>query len=292
MDLKSLQAFIHLADSYHFGKSAEALHLSPSTLSRIIQRLEQEVGSDLLQRDNRSVTLTPAGQKFLGFAQQQVDSWQLLKLDLQERNTQLEGKLSIYCSVTAAYSHLPAILDRFRFAHPQVEIVLATGDAAQAVERVQAEQADVAIAACPDNLSSQLKFYSLAEIPLAVIAPMISCAVQQQIGSKQIPWQQLPFILPEHGPARRRINSWFRQMHIRKPHIYANVTGHEALVSMVALGCGVGIVPDVVVENSPVRDRVQIIKTDKLLEPFDLGVVCLKKRASDPLIDAFLAALN
>ncbi|MFO6424123.1 HTH-type transcriptional activator IlvY [Motilimonas sp. KMU-193] len=292
MDLKSLQAFIHLANSHHFAKSAEALHLSPSTLSRIIQRLEQEVGSSLLQRDNRSVALTPAGEKFLGFAQQQLDSWQILKADLQGNNAQLEGKLSIYCSVTAAYSHLPQILDRFRLHHPQIEIVLATGDAAQAVERVQSEQVDVAIAACPDNLSNQLTFHSLAEIPLSVIGPVINCSVQQQISMTPVPWQQLPFILPEHGPARRRINSWFRQMHIRKPHIYANVTGHEALVSMVALGCGVGIVPDVVVENSPVRDRVQRIKTEKLLEPFDLGVVGLKKRVTEPLINAFLMALN
>ncbi|RJG50620.1 HTH-type transcriptional activator IlvY [Motilimonas pumila] len=292
MDLKSMQAFIHLANSMHFGKSAEALHLSPSTLSRMIQRLEQDVGTKLLQRDNRSVALTAAGQKFLTFSLQQVDNWQQLKLGLTEHKTQLEGKLAIYCSVTAAYSHLPRILDTFRLAHPQIEIALITGDAAQAIEKVQEGEVDVAIAACPDNLSTRLKFYSLAEIPLTIVAPTIHCAVQQQLKGAIIPWSDLPYILPEHGPARRRINSWFRQMHIKTPNIYAKVNGHEALVSMVALGCGVGIVPDVVVENSPVRDRVQIVKSDKLLESFDLGVVCLKKRFQDPLISAFLSGLE
>ncbi|MBL3313126.1 hypothetical protein ELP73_29155, partial [Klebsiella pneumoniae] len=42
----------------------------------------------------------------------------------------------IFCSVTAAYSHLPPILDRFRVAHPSVEIKLSTGDAADAMETV------------------------------------------------------------------------------------------------------------------------------------------------------------
>lgn len=42
-----------------------------------------------------------------------------------------------------------------------------------------------------------------------------------------------------------------------KPNIYAQIAGHEAIVSMVALGCGVGIAPDVVINNSPVREKVQ-----------------------------------
>ncbi len=47
----------------------------------------------------------------------------------------LSGELRLFCSVTAAYSHLPPILDRFRAEHPQVEIKLDTGDAADAVEK-------------------------------------------------------------------------------------------------------------------------------------------------------------
>jgi len=53
MDTKSLKLFQHLANSLHFGKTAAAYHLSPSTLSRSIQRLEEELGSQLLIRDNR-----------------------------------------------------------------------------------------------------------------------------------------------------------------------------------------------------------------------------------------------
>ena len=63
MDLRNLELFLHLADSLHFGKSADAMAVSPSTLSRAIQRLEQETGCILFERDNRSVRLTPAGEK-------------------------------------------------------------------------------------------------------------------------------------------------------------------------------------------------------------------------------------
>jgi LysR family positive regulator for ilvC len=63
MDQKALAMFAHLSQSLHFGKTAQAHHISPSTLSRAIQRLEDEVGYELLHRDNRTVVLTDSGKK-------------------------------------------------------------------------------------------------------------------------------------------------------------------------------------------------------------------------------------
>ena len=63
MDLRDLKLFLHLAESCHFGRTARAMHVSPSTLSRQIQRLEEDVGHALFLRDNRTVTLTEAGER-------------------------------------------------------------------------------------------------------------------------------------------------------------------------------------------------------------------------------------
>ncbi|UZG98843.1 LysR family transcriptional regulator [Salmonella enterica subsp. enterica] len=70
MDLRDLKTFLHLAESRHFGRSARAMHVSPSTLSRQIQRLEEDLGQPLFVRDNRTVTLTEAGEELRVFAQQ------------------------------------------------------------------------------------------------------------------------------------------------------------------------------------------------------------------------------
>ena len=53
MDIRSLELFQHLATSLHFAKTSDALFVSPSTLSRAIQRLEEECGTALFVRDNR-----------------------------------------------------------------------------------------------------------------------------------------------------------------------------------------------------------------------------------------------
>jgi LysR family positive regulator for ilvC len=292
MDIKSLELFVHLTNSLHFSKTAQAKHVSPSTLSRSIQRLEDELGVCLLIRDNRSVVLTEAGMLFKQYALQQLEQWELLKRSIKKSKSELQGQINLYCSVTAAYSHLPPILERFRLLHPKVEIKLTTGDSAAAVDQVLQHQVDFAITAYPDSFPARLHFIQLAEIPLSIIGPITPCSVTQQIQQTNIDWKNIPFILPEHGAIRHRFDTWYRKLKIGKPFIYGKVAGHEALLSMVALGCGVGVAPEVVIENSPVRDRIQSLSVATPLDSIDLGICCYKTRASEPLISAFIDCIK
>ncbi len=289
MDLRDLKLFLHLAESRHFGKTAKATYVSPSTLSRQIQRMEEELGHPLFLRDNRTVELTQAGQQLKAFAQQTLLHYQQLRNALSQEDESLSGELRLFCSVTAAYSHLPTVLDRFRALHPSVEIKLTTGDAADAVEKVQSNDADLAIAGRPENLPTSVEFHKIGEIPLVMIAPSLPCPVQSLMAVDKPDWASIPFILPEHGPTRRRIDQWFRRHHISNPMIYATVAGHEAIVSMVALGCGIALLPSVVLDNSPesVRRRITVADNVAQTSAFDLGVCVQKKRLNEPLIHAF-----
>ncbi|VEC01819.1 Morphology and auto-aggregation control protein [Cedecea lapagei] len=289
MDLRDLKTFLHLAESRHFGRSARAMHVSPSTLSRQIQRLEDDLGQPLFLRDNRTVTLTEAGEQLRQFAQHTLLQYQQMRHTLGQQGPSLSGELHLFCSVTAAYSHLPPILDRFRAEHPSVEIKLTTGDAADAVEKVDSSEADLAIAGKPESLPPGVAFSMLENLSVALIAPALPCPVRVQVSQPEPDWAKIPFIMPEQGPVRRRIELWFRRKKISNPLIYATVAGHEAMVSMVALGCGVALLPEIVLENSPepVRNRVQILERNDEKTPFELGVCVQKKRLNEPLISAF-----
>lgn len=234
----------------------------PSTLSRQIQRLEEDLGQPLFVRDNRTVTLTEAGEELRVFAQQTLLQYQQLRHTLDQQGPSLSGELHIFCSVTAAYSHLPPILDRFRAEHPSVEIKLTTGDAADAMEKVVTGEADLAIAGKPETLPGAVAFSMLENLAVVLIAPALPCPVRNQVSVDKPDWSTVPFIMADQGPVRRRIELWFRRHKISNPQIYATVGGHEAMVSMVALGCGVALLPEVVLENSPepVRNRVMILE--------------------------------
>ena len=283
-----MSLFQHLAGSLHFGKTAAANHISPSTLSRAIQRLEEQLGSQLLIRDNRSVILTKEGQQFLTYVEQQIDQLELLKQSLNQTQKKLSGSLNIYCSVTASYAYLPPLLEKFRQAHPNVDIYLDTGDAADGIDQIKNQGVDLAIAAKSDDLSSSIHFQSIATVPLGIATPKINGVVKKALQADSVDWANVPIILPEHGVARKRFEQWFKHKHAGRPNVYAQVSGQEALVSMVALGFGIGLSPIVVADNSPVKDLVELLP-DTQIAPFDLGLCCFKRNLEDPVISAFLS---
>ena len=98
-------------------------------------------------------------------------------------------------------------------------------------------------------------------------------------------------ILPERGLARQRVDQWFSRRGVQ-PNIYAQVAGNEAIVSMVSLGFGVGVVPQIVLDNSPLADRVETVDIKPGLAPYEVGLVTPEKKLASPLISAFWQALE
>ncbi|PVX41307.1 LysR family positive regulator for ilvC [Pasteurella langaaensis DSM 22999] len=292
MEFNDLNLFIHLAQTQNFSKTAVQHHMSPSTLSRQIQRMEDELGQPLFLRNNRQVVLTEMGQQFLQFAQRNWQQWHQFKQQIRTNSEELSGELKLFCSVTAAYSHLPQVLEKFRVRYPKVEIQLTTGNAALAVERVQSQQADLALAGRPMNFPNTLAFHHIDDISLSLIAPRVACTATQLLQQDPIDWQQMPFILPVDGMARQRFEQWAKEKKIKHPKIYATVAGHEGIMPMVALGCGLAILPDVVIKNSPMHTQVSSLHLDMPIAPFELGICVQKQSLELPLIKAFWQTLQ
>jgi LysR family positive regulator for ilvC len=292
VDTRQLQHFLNLSDSLHFGRAAEASHISPSALSRSIQRLEDELGIVLFERNNRSVSLTAAGRLFLDYARDAIGEWDAICNTLMAEAEELRGEVSMFCSVTASHSFLFDILARFRGDHPRIEIKLHTGDPEEAIARVQAGNEDISIGARPASLPKGLAFRPIAVSPLVFIAARDTSHPGMVTGraARAADWSGTPMILPERGIGRSRADEWFRRLGLA-PDIYAQVAGNEAIVSMVSLGFGIGIVPRIVLDNSPLADRVRVLDIRPELAPYEVGLFALEKRLASPLISAFWAQL-
>jgi LysR family positive regulator for ilvC len=293
MDARSLKQFVNLSDCLHFGRASEASHVSPSALSRSIKRLEDELGVDLFERNNRSVSLTHAGRLFLNYARDTLGDWDAIRNKLMEESGELRGEVSMYCSVTASYSFLFEILTRFRRDHPHIEIKLHTGDPEDAIPRVLSGEEDISIGAKPQNLTAGLAFKLIAVSPLVFIearrkkGQIHSCNAQPEAEE----WAGKPMILSERGLARRRVDQWFRALGVQA-NIYAQVAGNEAIVSMVSLGLGVGVVPQIVLDNSPLADTVRVLDIKPALEAYEVGLFTLEKKLASPLINALWSQLK
>ena len=226
MDLKSLHQFLALADNLHYGRASLASNVSLSTLSRSIRQIEQELGVELFERDNRSVSITREGQIVEHYARDALDRYNALQHQLMERAGPLQGELSLYCSVTASHSILFDLLERFRPSYPQVDIKLQTGDPEEAINRVLAGKADIAIAARPQRLPRGVLYRHVSTSPLLFIAPVhtTDTAIPGQNPSHSLRWSEVPMIIAISGLARKRVDAWFKTRRI-SPRIYAQVAG-------------------------------------------------------------------
>ena len=289
MDIRSLEVFLDVAQTLNFSRSAERLHLSVSAVSRIIQRLEAGVGQPLLLRDRRTVQLTGAGAAFRDYARDAVADWRQLQRRLRS-DRELVGEISLYGSVTASYRVLTPILERFRASYPGVDLMLQTGDQAEGIDRVLAGENDMSVSGRPAQLPERLQFLPLLESPLRICVPAVDCAVRRQVldlrPADSAAWSAIPFIFPERGVTRGLLANWLSVRGLR-PRVYAQVAGHEAIVAMVALGLGVGIAPELVVDASGMRDRVEYLPLDAPLSMLSVGLCCLRSRSDDAVLAAF-----
>ena len=291
MHFDTLRQFLHLSRTLHFTQASRELHVSASALSRSIKRFEEDVGAALLLRDNRSVELTAEGVRVQRYASETLAPWEKLREELRQKQSTLSGTLSLFCTVTAAHSFLPTLLSRFRNAYPEVTIRLETGYAVDALQILADDAVDVAVAALPDRIPRALLTRVITYTPLLLWAPRAECEVSHMVERDPIAWAQVPMVLPETGLARQSLERWFRSRHI-VPRVYGEVSGNEAALSLISLGCGVGIVPELVVEKSPLRSQVRALEVRPRLSEFRVGVCVKRKRLGSASVLAFWESIS
>ncbi|BDS06683.1 transcriptional regulator IlvY [Oceaniferula spumae] len=282
MNLHELKNFLTLAELLHFGKAAHACNMSPSALTRSIQRTEEVVGQPLFLRDNRTVSLTPAGEKFRAYAVQAVRDWDSFREQFQDTDT-VSGLVSIYASVTAVYSLLPNLLESYRSAYPDVQLELRTGSAEESVKQVLAGEIDLSVAALPDQQHNQLEFMPLTQTDLVFVAPKKLKDLPQSNG--QLDLAKAPLVIPRSGLSRKRLDQWLKKNNTL-PNINTEVSGNEGILAMVRLGCGIGVVPELVLERSPFRKDVRKIENAPALSPYVVGLCTTQKNLKRPAISA------
>jgi LysR family positive regulator for ilvC len=273
---QELNIFLHLAESLHFARSAKAAGMSASALTRFVQRLEQDLGQPLFQRSRRSVTLTRAGEIFRDHARAQLAGHARLLEALAAEKQAPTGELRIACTVTACHSVLPKLFARCRARYPGIHLQLSTSDAARCLQGLENDEVDLAVVPEPDRPAGELRFVRLAFTELAFIAPAADeeLARRAKLGGNH--WNGLPVILPRRGLERERIDAWLAEQGAR-PDVYAEVDGNEAILALVALGCGVGVVPELVRKDSPLRGRIEQVEVKRPPRGYHVSL-CAKSR--------------
>lgn len=284
MDFYELKAFLTLSRQLHFAKASAALNMSPSALSRLISRLEEETGVKLLDRDTRQVSLTKEGEEFALFAGKCLEEKKALEDSLVKTEGFLQGTLNVYASVTACYTILPDFIASLSEKHPFIKISVETGDPAGAIEALKEGRAQLAVTAIPSkspqSIDSEISGLDrLVELESVSVkkSPLVLVSSPNKFQNKKYTTPEetissLPLILPKAGLARKRFDYWCKNRNI-SPNILAETAGNEAIIALARLGLGLGLVPKIVLENGPFSEGVVQYSTFSQLEEYNIGFI-------------------
>ncbi len=123
-EIRQLRYFIAVAERLHFGRAAEALHISQPPLSRAIRALEEELGAELFVRNRRRVELTPAGTRLLEDGRRLLAQLGRTAQEVRGLAEGRSGRLRIGFVSLADFGMLPGLLKAYKAAHPGVRLAL------------------------------------------------------------------------------------------------------------------------------------------------------------------------
>lgn len=124
MDIRQLKYFVAVAETRNFTRAAERLHMAQPPLSRQIQQLEEELGTELLLRNSRPLRLTETGRMFYEQALQIINRVEQLKTSARQIGLNQKQSLSIGFVASSLYGGLPMLVRKLRQSYPDVEIQL------------------------------------------------------------------------------------------------------------------------------------------------------------------------
>jgi LysR family transcriptional regulator, benzoate and cis,cis-muconate-responsive activator of ben and cat genes len=243
LDLRRLRYFIALAEELHFGRAADRLNIAQPPLSRLIGRIEADIGAQLIDRSRSQIRVTQAGMVLLARAREIIRQVDEATAEIAQLGSGKSGILRIGFVGSATHGFLPGLIKIFRACHPDVELTLSAMNNAGLKEALVRREIDGAIAR-PAIDDDEILTEKLHEEPLIVALPD---AFERE-------WQQpLPlaslrdasFILyPQHPRPSfaDHILSVCSAAGFR-PHNPVMAMDYQTAVSLVSVGVGVCIVP-------------------------------------------------
>ncbi|CAA9522202.1 MAG: hypothetical protein AVDCRST_MAG79-264 [uncultured Thermoleophilia bacterium] len=241
MELRQLRYFVAVAEELHFRRAAERLHVAQPGVSQQIISLEAELGVRLLDRDRRTVALTPAGTALLEEARAVLAGVDRARARTQAAGSGVTGRLRLSLTRSLTGGLAGRIVDAYRGRFPEVELELSAGHTSLHVEQLREGAIDVAFVRPPlnDPLIAELE---LAREPLVCVLPsQHRLARRRRVSREDLRDEPLVWWARDHGPGPW--DEMLAQVYGRggTPPIVRTEPAEERILSAVAEGLGVSL---------------------------------------------------
>src|SRR5258708_26800591 len=251
MELRQIRSFLSIAETLHFGRTAELIHLSQPALSLQIRALEEDVGVRLFERNRRKTTLTAAGVAFRDDA-----AAALAQLDQAIRRARLAangklGLLRIGFISTAGSEIVPNIVGQFRELNPEVAFSLRAVTTADQVQMLETGSLDIGFLRLPIGGHSALDIVTVHREPFVLVVPAShKLAKRKKVRLSEVSGQDFVMYERPHPPWFPDLIFWILRHARIVPNVSQTAAELSTLISLVDAHMGVAILPLSAVKHS------------------------------------------
>jgi DNA-binding transcriptional LysR family regulator len=285
MELRQIRSFLSIAETLHFGRTAELIHLSQPALSLQIRALEEEVGARLFERNRRKTTLTAAGVAFRDDA-----AAALSQLDQAIHNARLAangklGRLRIGFISTVGSRIVPNIVRQFRELNPEVEFSLRAITTADQVPLLETGSLDIGFLRLPIGGHPALDVVVVHREPFVLVVPSShNLAKRKRVRLREVSGDEFVMYERTYAPGFHDLILGILRDAMIVPNISQTAAEIATLISLVAAHMGVAILPASAVKNS-VASVTACDIVDKI--PMSEIGIAFSKRVRAAVVDNF-----
>ncbi len=289
ISLAELEAILAVLQHGSFNAAADALNISPPSISARVRHAEDVLGVKLFHRTTRKVLPTEHGNRLGIRAESAITELRALLHDFKDEAQLRKGLVVIGATPAVAATVLPDVIQRFTRRWPNVEVMLRDDFFGRALERLSSGEVDFALSPFR-QIDPQLEFELLYREEIVIVAPVTHPVVSR--GNVDIPTlAKYPLLtMPAQSAVWNTLSDAFAAVNV--PFTPAFLTLHQlTLLAMVKAGFGVTVLPRL---SLRLMD-MQGLATARVVAPGlyrQVGIVKAKGRAIRPAAEAFMDALR
>lgn len=268
MNLKQLEAFVHVAEGKSFSKAAKELFLTQPTVSAHIAGLEKELNARLFVRNTKEVKLSEEGKLLYDSAKQIVVLQKKIEKTFLENEKKEEHCITIAASTIPAQYLLPEILVKFNERYPNEQFKVIETDSAKVVEEVLNHSVDIGFTGTVLD-RKHCKYIPFYQDELMIITPNNEKFRTLQATANDTGWiLKEPVIMREEGSGtRKEAEKQLRKsgIDIAKLNVVASMENQEAIKKSVGNGMGVSIISRLAAEEEMSKGQIlgfSLVKED------------------------------
>jgi LysR family transcriptional regulator, transcriptional activator of the cysJI operon len=290
MQIETLKVFCDLVESRSFSRAAVRNFITQSAVSQQVKNLETRFETQLLRRDGKSVTPTPAGRVFYDRSRLILDSFDHMQLEMKSIGQDMGGSVRVATIYSVGLHEISVVVKTFLKIYPKVNLHVEYSGGSRVYEDCLRGALDLGIVTYPEPRKG-LRIISLpADKLILICAPDHPLAKRHQVDIHKL--NGMNYVAWEKGMASRRAQDRIFQENEIQVNVVSEFDNIETIKRSVEIGAGVSIVPLLSVQKEVQSGAlVQVHFTDKsFYRP--LGIIVRSKQPLTPAARKFIELMQ